>query len=68
MVVNSSDDLPSRFGLSPQAFRNEIRVLRRELFLLSRELREVVDPIGRQRLAREIAAVESRLSDRNVVF
>ena len=46
---------------SPQAIRREIRTLRREHFVLTRELREVADPTTRQRLARELAGMEIRL-------
>jgi len=63
---SGSSSLHARFGLSPRAFRNEISVLKRELFMLSRELREVVDPAMRQRMAREIAKIESQLMERDV--
>lgn len=52
--------------MSPASFRNEIVLLKRELFMLSRELREVVDPPTRQRIVREIAKIELQLMERGV--
>ena len=52
--------------MSPASFRNEIVLLKRELFILSRELREVVDPPARQRIVREIAKIELQLMERGV--
>ena len=42
----------------------ELRTLKREHFVLTRELREVVDPVARQRMTRDIATIESQLMDR----
>jgi hypothetical protein len=64
----SSSELHARYGMSPRAFRNEITLLKREHFALSRELREIVDPAARARQAREIASLESRLMERNVLL
>ena len=52
--------------MSPQAFRNECRALKREHYVLTKELHEVVDPRDRQRLARAIANTEVSLMDRGV--
>ena len=54
--------------MSPASFKNEIILLKRELFMLSRELREVVDPETRQRVVREMATLESRLMERGVML
>ena len=58
----------TRYSMSPASFRNEIVLLKRELFMLSRELRvaEVVDPPTRQRIVREIAKIELQLMERGV--
>ena len=55
-----------RHGISPTALRAEIRALKREYFVLSRELREIVKPSLRQRHARDMATIESRLMERGV--
>ena len=63
---SGSSSYAARYGMSPRAFRNEITHLKREIFVLTRELREVVDPPTRQRLAREIARMEPQLMERGV--
>ena len=57
-------DRSSRYSQSPGMFRREVGLLRREHFVLSRELREVHDPLARQRLTRTIADLEIRLLER----
>ena len=52
--------------LNPTSFRAEIQTLKRDHFVLTREMHEIVDPVARQRVAREIATLESRLIERGV--
>ena len=51
---------------SPQLLRAENRRLKNEHYILTRELREIVDPLLRQRTVREIAAIETQLMARGV--
>ena len=60
----SSGDALSRYGMSPASFRNEIRRLKRNHYVLTQEMTEIVDPVARQRQAREIATLEIRLAER----
>ena len=50
--------------MSPASFRNEIRRLKRNHYVLTQEMTEIVDPVARQRQAREIATLEIRLAER----
>jgi hypothetical protein len=52
--------------MSPAAFRNEVRVLKRNHFVLTQEMFEIVDPVARQRQAREIASLTYRLQERGI--
>ena len=63
---SASPERVSRYGLSPTAFRAEIRGLKRSHYVLSQEMREIVDPVARQRQAREIAVLEARLLERGI--
>ena len=63
---SSSPDLPARYGLTPQSFRAEVRALKRSHFILTQELHEIVDPVIRQRQAREIAVIAASLLERGV--
>jgi hypothetical protein len=57
----------SRFArASPQAHRLGIRTMKRNHFVLSRELHEVVEPIARQRIVRELATIEVRLQEQGI--
>ena len=63
---SSSPNPELRYGMSPTSFRHEIRGLKRQHYVLSQEMHEIVDPICRQRQAREIALLEARLHERGV--
>ena len=52
--------------MSPTSFRHEIRGLKRQHYVLSQEMHEIVDPVPRQRQARAIASLEARLLERGV--
>ena len=52
--------------MSPGSFTKEIRVLKRQHYVLSQEMIEIVDPVARQRQARDIAKLEARLLERGI--
>ena len=56
----------ARYDMSPTSFRAEVRVLKRNHYMLREEMREIIDPIARQRQAREIATLEMRLAERGI--
>jgi len=64
--INSSSPDHPRYGMSPTSFRAEIRGIKRAHYVLSQEMHEIVDPVARQRQAREIALLEARLLERGV--
>ena len=45
-------------------FKRDVQGLRREHFVLSRELHEIADPTQRQRITRAMAEIEGRLMER----
>ena len=61
--TGASPSILSRYGMSPTSFRAEIRVLKRNQYVLSQEMTAIVDPVARQRQAREIAKLEVRLAE-----
>ena len=63
---SSSPNPELRYGMSPTSFRHEIRGLKRQHYVLSQEMHEIVDPVCRQQQAREIALLEARLHERGV--
>ena len=52
--------------MSPTSFRHEVRGLKRQHYVLTQEMHEIVEPVARQRQAREIASLEARLHERGV--
>ena len=40
--------------------------MKRNHFVISRELHEVVEPIARQRIVRELATIEMRLQEQGI--
>ena len=62
----SSAPISDRYGVSPGSFTREIRVLKRQHYVLSQEMIEIVDPVARQRQARDIAKLEARLLERGI--
>ena len=56
----------ARYDMSPTSFRAEVRVMKRNHYVLREEMREIIDPIARQRQAREIATLEMRLAERGI--
>ena len=60
--------MEARYGCSPASFAREVRALKKEHYVLSREMREVCDQVARQRMARDIAIIEVRLLERGVEF
>ena len=52
--------------LSPRVRRAEIMNMRREHFLLGRELRELTDPVARARMSRNMAEIEMSQMERGV--
>ena len=63
-IADGNGNVFVRYGSSPRAVSREVALMRREHFMLARELHETVDETRRQRVARTMAGIEWRLMER----